>query len=112
MNDKQRLDIYKIDTKAKIDKRKVVFVLLIILSIVCIFLIGNHIFETIERYKVYKQYEEQLDEINQQKAEEQKIIKAEEERKRQEKIPRLTEERKTKNQKYLPFRNEKGIFNF
>ena len=101
MNNKHQLYIYKIDTKDKIDKRKVVFVLLIILSIVCIFLILNNLFNTKQRYKVYKQYEEQLKIINQQKAEEQAKIELE----RKMKIPILTEERKTKNKKYISFRN-------
>ena len=47
-----------------------------------------------EEYKVFKQYEAQLQSIQHQEQEKQAKIQAEKERKRQEKIPKLTEVRK------------------
>lgn len=90
-DDEQVLDIYKIDTKAKIDKRKVLFVVLIILTIILIFLTINQIVKTVRNYKVYKQYEEQINLIKQQEEEEQVRIAEEKERIRQERIPKLTQ---------------------
>lgn len=108
VNEQYQLDIYRIDTKAKIDKRKVWIILLIILSLLCIFLTGNYIIKIMAAHKTYKQYEMQLNEIKHQ--EEMKL--QEEERKRQEKIPKLTEVRKTKHGENLSIRNKKSFFNF
>lgn len=100
-NDEQQLDIYKIDTKAKIDKRKLLFVILIIIAILLIFSIGIYIGKTIKQYRDYKQNEIRQIMIKKQEAEDKAKIEAEKERKRQEKIPKLTEVRKTKCKKYL-----------
>lgn len=111
VKDEYQLDIYKIDTKAKIDKRKIGIVLFIILCLVCIILTGNYIAKTIKEYKVYKQYEAQLNSIKHQE-EEKKLQKAqEEEAKRKEKIPQLTELRKTEYGKNLSIRCKKSFFN-
>ena len=40
---KEKFDLYKIDTKVKIDKKRVIIVILIILSFICIILTGNYI---------------------------------------------------------------------
>lgn len=95
------LDIYKIDTKAKLDKRKVFIILLIVLSFICILLIGKYIVRIVSEHKVYKQYEAQLQAIRHQEQEKQAQVVEEEERKRQEKIPKLTEVRKTEYGKHL-----------
>lgn len=95
------LDIYKINTKAKLDKQKVFIILLIILSFICILLIEKYIVRIASEYKVYKQYEAQLQAIQHQEQEKQIKQAEEEERKRQEKIPKLTEVRKRKYEKYL-----------
>ena len=88
VKDGYELDIYKLDTKAKIDKRKIAIIFILIIAIIIIILAGKEIWENFKANKVYKQYETQLSAL--QKEEEQK--KAEEEKKRQEKLPKLTEE--------------------
>lgn len=91
------VDLYEIETKPKIDKKKIFIIIVIIVLFLCICLTINYIVKIIIRHKVYKQYEAQLNSIIQQE-----IRLAEEaERKRQEKIPKLTEERKKKCRKYL-----------
>ena len=89
-----QLNIYKIDTKVKIDKKRVIIVILIILSFICIILTGNYISKITKGYKVYKQNESQLQAINHQNEEKQKEIEEETKRKKEEKIPKLTQVRK------------------
>lgn len=88
VKDGYELDIYKIDTKAKIDAKKITIIFILIIAIIVIILAGRKIFENFQINKIYKQYETQLSLL--QKQEEQK--KAEEEKKRQEKLPKLTDE--------------------
>ena len=86
------VDLYQIETKPKIDKKKIIIIITIILLLLCICLTINNIGKIIVGHKVYKQYEEQINFIKQEE-----IRLAEEaERKRQEKIPKLTEERNKK----------------
>ena len=104
VNDEYQLDIYKIDTKAKIDKKKLLLVILIILSIICIILTINYVNKTISEYKVYKQYEEQLNSIKYKEEQEAAKLAAELEKKKQEKIPKLTDTWKTKYRGNISFR--------
>lgn len=87
------VDLYKIQTKPKVDKSKIFIMIIIILLLLCICLTINYIGKIIISHKVYKQYEAQINSI---KYQEQKLAE-EAERKRQEKIPKLTEERKEKH---------------
>ena len=96
-----QLNIYKIDTKVKIDKKRVIIVILIILSFICIILTGNYISKITKGYKVYKQYEAQLNSIKHQEEEKQAKIKEETEKKKKERNPQLTDIRKTKYGYYL-----------
>ena len=91
------LDIYKIDTSKKINKKKIFILIEIIITAICLILIAKHSIKTINGQKVYKQYETQLKSILYQEEQEKAQIKAEEERKRQEKIQKLTQVRKGKN---------------
>lgn len=94
LNDKEneyQLDIYKIDTKQKLDKKKVLLVILIIIAFICAILIQKNISRTIKEYKVYKQYEAQIESINHQAEEKMKTEEAKTEKERQEKLPNLTE---------------------
>lgn len=91
VRDEYQLDIYRIDTKEKVDKRKVLIIILIILSIICAILIGYYANKTVKEYQVYKGYEAQLQSIKKQEEEKQSKIAEEQERKRQEKLPKLTE---------------------
>ena len=101
VNDEHEINIYEMDTKRKYDKRKIFIGIAIILLIVCVILTGNYIDRIVSEYKVYKQYESQLNAIKQQEEEEQAKIAAEEEQKRKEKIPQLTDVRKTKHGQYI-----------
>lgn len=87
VNDEKQLMICKIETKGKLNKKKVLIVILIILCFVLIFMSGKNIFNTIREYKVYKQYEKQLNVLKQQ--DEERKNKQEEER--QKKMPKLTQ---------------------
>lgn len=89
VDDNNWLDIYRIDTKDKIDKKKIAILLICIIVIIELFFTTRYVMEAINSYKVYKQYENQLELIKNEEAR----IAAEQERKRQEKIPKLTEER-------------------
>ena len=51
LNDKEneyQLDIYKIETKQKLDKKKIILVILIIVAFICVILIQKNISNTIE----------------------------------------------------------------
>lgn len=94
LNDKEneyQLDIYKIDTKQKLDKKKVLLVILIIVAFICLIIVQKNISRTIKEYKVYKQYETQIESINHQAEEKMKTEEAKTEKERQEKLPNLTE---------------------
>ena len=67
---KDDFNVYQFDTKEpKIDKKKLTFIILIILGIICILLICNNISNTMRSYQVYKQYEAQILTLNQQEVE-------------------------------------------
>lgn len=94
LNDKEneyQLNIYKIETNQKLDKKKIILVILIIVAFICVILIQKNISKTIEEYKVYKQYEAQVESINHQAEEKIKAEEAKKEKERQEKLPNLTE---------------------
>ena len=86
-----QIDIYKIDTKDKLDKRKILMLIFIILSIFCIILSAIVIGKFIKRNKIYNEYLAQIQKMQEQEEEKQKQIAEEAERKRQEKLPKLTE---------------------
>lgn len=94
VNDDKRLDIYKIDTNEKINKKRIFILIICIFILLCFILIIRHSIKVINSYKMYKQYETQLQSITYQEEQKQAELNAEKERKRQEKIPKLTETRK------------------
>lgn len=51
---KYPMNIYKIETKAKLDIKKIIFILLIILIIVCALISTHYIIRTINQYQTYK----------------------------------------------------------
>ena len=89
--DEKCYDIYKIDTNEKLDKRKVLIIIIAILILFCLIIILKNLIEAIKYNKIYKQYEEQI--TTMQAAEANKNIKTEEEKERikQEKLPKLTD---------------------
>lgn len=97
INDEYEQNPYQLNIKKSINKKKIIISILIIISIICIILIVNNITKTVEGYKVYQQYEAQLNSLKYKQ--EQKL--AEIEKKRQERIPKLTDERKNKYGKHL-----------
>lgn len=97
INDEYKENPYQLNNKNNLNKKKIIISILIVISIICIILIVNNIKKTIEGYKVYQQYEAQLNTIKYQQEQKQ----AELEKKRQEKIPKLTDERKNQYGKYL-----------
>ena len=111
INDDAEIDIYKINIHEKINKVKILMILLFLFILICLILIIKHTITIINGYKVYKQYEIQLQAIMYQDQQKQAEIEAEKERKRQEKIPKLTETRKSKYTKYISIRWKKSFFN-
>lgn len=92
---KERLDeLEYVIEEHKLNKKKVLFVILCIIILILLILTIKYCIRTMEEYKVFKQYEAQLQSIQHQEQEKQAKIQAEKERKRQEKIPKLTEVRK------------------
>ena len=89
---KDDFNVYQFDTKEpKIDKKKLTFIILIILGIICILLICNNISNTMRSYQVYKQYEAQILTLNQQEVERKQQEEAKKEQERQAKLPKYTE---------------------
>ena len=78
--DEKCYDIYKIDTNEKLDKRKVLIIIIAILILFCLIIILKNLIEAIKYNKIYKQYEEQI--TTMQAAEANKNIKTEEEKER------------------------------
>ena len=68
-DDEYQVNIYKLNVNQKLDKRKILIIILIILSFLCVILTGNYITKTVKEYKVYKQYEAQLNSIQHQEEE-------------------------------------------
>ena len=93
-----KLDVYKIDTRTKLDKKRIFIMVILILLLFCILLTINHIKNLMEEYK---QYEAQLNSIKHQEEEKQAKIKEETEKKKKERNPQLTDIRKTKYGYYL-----------
>lgn len=87
----ERLDIYKIKTDQKLNKKKVIILILCILILICLIITINHTITIIKGYKTYKQYEIQLQSLKYQEEKEQQKKKEEEEKARQAKMPKLTE---------------------
>ncbi len=90
---KESVALYHIVEEHKLNKKKVLFVILCIIVLILLILTIKYCIRTMEEYKVFKQYEAQLQSIQHQEQEKQAKIQAEKERKRQEKIPKLTEVR-------------------
>ncbi len=84
------LDIYKIDTKDKFNKNKILIILLIILSLILIGLVAINISKMIKSYKVYKGYEAQVISLKQEEEKRQEEL----EKEREAKLPKLTDEGK------------------
>ena len=84
------LDVYKIDTKDKFNKNKILIILLIIVSLILIILVVINISKMINSYKVYKGYETQIISLKQEEEKRQEEL----EKERQAKLPKLTDEGK------------------
>lgn len=106
---KEKFDLYKIDTKEKIDKKKILLVILILLSIICLFLIGKNINNAIKNYQVYKKYEAQILTLKQADVERQKQEAEIKEKEKKAKLPKLTDVGK-ENMKHIYSSDEKRVF--
>lgn len=87
-------NIYKIDTKRKLNVKKVILVILLIICVIGLVLLARNSIEIIKQHKVYEQYEAQVIYLQKQEEEKQAKIKEAQEKAKQEKLPKLTEERK------------------
>ena len=94
INEYEYLDIYKIKTDQKLNKKKIAILVLCILILICLIITIKHTITTMKGYKIYKQYETQLQSLKYQDEKEQQKKKEEEEKAKQAKIPKLTEEGK------------------
>ena len=94
INEYEDLDIYRIKTDQKLNKKKIAILVLCILILICLIITIKHTITTTKGYKIYKQYETQLQSLKYQDEKEQQKKKEEEEKAKQDKIPKLTEEGK------------------
>lgn len=94
INEYEDLDIYRIKTDQKLNKKKIAILVLCILTLICLIITIKHTITTMKGYKIYKQYETQLQSLKYQDEKEQQKKKEEEEKAKQAKIPKLTEEGK------------------
>lgn len=94
INEYEDLDIYRIKTDQKLNKKKIAILVLCILILVCLIITIKHTITTMKGYKIYKQYETQLQSLKYQDEKEQQKKKEEEKKAKQAKIPKLTEEGK------------------
>lgn len=94
INEYEDLDIYKIKTDQKLNKKKIAILILCILILICLIITIKHTITIMKGYKIYKQYETQLQSLKYQDEKEQQKKKEEEEKAKQAKIPKLTEEGK------------------
>lgn len=94
INEYEDLDIYKIKTDQKLNKKKIAILVLCILILICLIITIKHTVTIMKGYKIYKQYETQLQSLKYQDEKEQQKKKEEEEKAKQAKIPKLTEEGK------------------
>ena len=99
------LNVYKIDTKAKFNKNKILIVLLIILSLILVVLVAINISKMINSYKVYKQYEAQRIALKEEEIRRQEELEAQ----RQAKLLKLTDEGR-KNIENIYHSDEKQAF--
>ena len=84
------LDVYNINANSKLNKRKLLIVVILSFILLLLILVIINSVKIIKANKVYKQYADQLESLNYQK--EQELAKKEAER--QAKIPKLTDEGK------------------
>ena len=94
INEYEDLDIYRIKTDQKLNKKKIAILVLCILILICLIITIKHTITIMKGYKIYKQYETQLQSLKYQDEKEQQKKKEEEEKAKQAKIPKLTEEGK------------------
>ena len=85
--DNQDYNVYKIITKQQLNKEKIIILISIIITFICLVIIAKNSIDIIRYHKVYEQYEAQIIELEKQEEEK----RAELERIRQEKIPKLTQ---------------------
>ena len=110
---KDDFNVYQFDTKEpKIAKKKLTFIILIILGIICILLIWNNISNTMRSYQVYKQYEAQILTLNQQEVERKQQEEAKKEQERQEKLPKYTETGKNNVEKIYHSETKRAFLTF
>ena len=89
---KEIINIYEINGKEKINKKKVLIILAIILIILMLIITLIYTIDYMEKYKKYKEYEAKLQQIQQETSEKQKQIKEEIERIKKERLPNLTQQ--------------------
>ena len=71
INEYEDLDIYKIKTDQKLNKKKIAILVLCILILICLIITIKHTITTMKGYKIYKQYETQLQSLKYQDEKEQ-----------------------------------------
>ena len=87
VRDEEDINVYKIRTKDKINKKKKILVILIIIALILIIIVARNIQIILKQNEQCEIYEKQVAKIQ----EEEQKQKEEAERKRQEKLPKLTE---------------------
>ena len=87
VRDEEEINVYKMQTKDKINKKKKILVILIIIALILIIIVARNIQIILKQNEQCEIYEKQVAKIQ----EEEQKQKEEEERKRQEKLPKLTD---------------------
>lgn len=105
----KQLIIYK--KQRKIDNIKIAIILLCICALLCLILIIKNSITMINGYKVYKQYEIQVQSIAYEEQKKTEEFEREKQEKGQEKIPKLTDKRQKKYREYIQVRAKESIFN-
>lgn len=105
----KQLIIYK--KQRKIDNIKIAIILLCICALLCLILIIKNSITMINGYKVYKQYEIQVQSIAYEEQKKTEEFEKEKQEKGQEKIPKLTDKRQKKYREYIQVRAKESIFN-
>lgn len=99
-----------ITEKKRINTKKIVILLLLVMVAIGFILVAKNEIESIKQHKVYEQYEAQLASLAKQEEIKQKEVEVEKEKKQ--KIPTLTRRRKKQHRNHIPFRNQKSFLNF
>lgn len=101
-------DIYLVRTKKQLNIKKVIIVIILILTVIGLIITVQNVTEIIKQHKVYEQYEAQI--LALKKQEEDKLAQIE--KRKQEKMPKLTEEGRKNIEKIYHSETKRAFLTF